>query len=185
MAIRIGIRGGGDLASGIAIRLHRAGWQVFITETPQPMVVRRTVAFAEAVFCEEVGIEGVIGRKIYHPSDIEKVCWGDFIPVFVDPCFECRKILSPQVVVDARMLKQPSELGCKIAPLVIGLGPGFLVGRDCHAVVETNRGPFLGRVYWQGGAEPDTGVPGNVKGYVSELVLRSPKSGVFQANAKI
>jgi len=185
MSFRTIMRGGGDLGSGVALRLWRAGWQVLITETAQPMVVRRSVAFAQAVFTGEVTVEGVVARRISNPAEAEQVFEHHAIPVLIDPTFESRKAFSPPVVVDARMMKRPSDLNCSIAPLVIGLGPGFQVGRDCHAVVETNRGPFLGRVYWQGEAESDTGVPGKVGTHESDRVLRAPAAGVFHAKVDI
>lgn len=179
------IRGGGDLASGVAIRLHKAGLKLVITELPQPLVVRRLVSFAEAIHEGEWTVEGVTAEHIDHPNKAKDLWAEDRIPVLVDPELETMEDLQPQVVVDARMTKRPPEVGREIAPLFIGLGPGFHGGVNCHAAIETNRGHNMGRVYWEGKPEEDTGVPGEVGGYRSERVLRSPTSGTLTTHAEI
>lgn len=179
------IRGGGDLASGIALRLHRSGLRIVITELPQPLVVRRLVSFAEAVPEGEWTVEGVKAKRVEDPSKVGAVLERGVIPVLVDPELDSLSLLKPQVVVDARMIKRPPETGKEIASLVIGLGPGFEAGENCHAAIETNRGHNLGRVFWQGAPEEDTGLPGEVMGYRSERVLRSPAAGILENHVEI
>lgn len=179
------IRGGGDLASGVALRLHRAGLRLAITELPQPLVVRRLVSFAEAVHEGQWTVEDVTARHIEDPDWAVSVWKEDQIPILVDPDLSSLDVLEPHVVVDARMRKRPPEMGKEIASLFIGLGPGFEAGVNCHAAVETNRGHNLGRVYWQGAPQEDTGIPGEVAGYRSERVIRAPAAGVLQVEAEI
>ena len=182
------LRGGGDLASGVALRLHRAGLRVVIAELPQPLAVRRLVSFAEAIYAGETSIEGVPARRVQDPTDtlrILQVLAKGAIPVLVDPEAESIRQLHPHVVVDGRMLKRPAELIPTPVKLIIGLGPGFTVGENCHAVVETQRGHLLGRVLWQGAAAPDTGVPELVQGQGAERVLRAPCLGVLATHAEI
>lgn len=183
--MRVMVRGGGDLASGVVLRMRRSGWQVLVVELAQPRAVRRTVSFAQAIYDNETRVEDVQARRVTTQKDIEKVLAEGLVPVVVDPQAVLRHTFAPQVIVDGRMRKQPSELERNSIPLVIGLGPGFIAGKDCHAVVETNRGPFLGRVYWEGPAQADTGIPEQVGGYQSERVLRAPQAGIFTAEAKI
>ncbi len=179
------IRGGGDLASGVALRLFRAGMKCLITEIAQPLAVRRLVAFAEAVYAGEVNIEEVTARRV-GTLDEALTCLEDGqLPVMVDPQADVRQALLPLVVIDGRMTKRPPEYSLDFAPLIVGLGPGFEASVNCHAVVETKRGPFLGRVYWQGGAEQDTGMPERVGSYQTERVLRSPADGIFYGKVKI
>lgn len=191
------IKGAGDLASGVAWRLYRAGFRVVMTETPQPTAIRRAVAFAQAVYDGEVTVEGVTARclSLEPPPEgageidiratlIKRVkdLWQQgIIPVLVDPQAQAIPLLRPQVVVDAIIAKR--NLGTRIgdAPLVIALGPGFTAGVDAHAVVETKRGHTLGRVFWEGSAAPNTGIPGEVGGYGEERVLRAPAAGLFRA----
>jgi len=182
------IRGGGDLASGVAIRLHRAGLRVAMTELAQPLAIRRLVSFAEAVYSGEISIESISGRRVNDPTDmlsVLQVFTKGQIPVLIDPAADSIKLLHPAVVVDARMTKQRAELIPIPVGLIIGLGPGFIAGENCHAVVETNRGHMLGRVIWKGEGEPDTGLPEAVGERRAERVLRAPAEGVFEGKAEI
>lgn len=182
------IRGGGDLASGVALRLYRAGLRVVMTEMPQPLAIRRLVSFAEAVYAGEFEVEGVLGRRVSDPTDtlsVLQVLAKGKIPVLVDPGGEAVQALHPHVVVDGRMTKRHAELIPIPIKLIIGLGPGFIAGENCHAVVETNRGHMLGRVIWQGEPEPDTGLPEDVRGHRSDRVLRSPAAGILKPQVEI
>jgi xanthine dehydrogenase accessory factor len=179
------VRGGGDLASGVIYRLYQAGMQVVVTELPQPLVVRRLVSFAEAIYQKEHSVEGVPSRLANDCEEALALLKKRIIPVLIDPAARCREALRTIVLVDGRMTKQPPELGIEAAPLVIGLGPGFIAGENCHAVIETNRGHTLGRVIWQGRAEADTGLPEAVFRRQADRVLRAPRAGKLQAFAEI
>jgi xanthine dehydrogenase accessory factor len=186
------IRGGGDLASGVALRLHRSGMHVLITELAQPLVIRRLVSFAEAVYQGESTVEGVTARLAQSVNEVLELLELQMIPVLIDP--ECKILSSVQsdhpsyrcaVLVDARMIKRSPGLGIEAAHMVIGLGPGFIAGENCHAVIETNRGHFLGRVIWEGSALPDTGVPEGFGDEYQDRVLRAPSEGNFQPRRDI
>jgi xanthine dehydrogenase accessory factor len=177
IGLRILVRGGGDLASGVVTRLYRAGWHVIVAELSQPMAVRRYVSFSQAIYDGEITIEEIRARRVETYAEAEYALSQSVVPVMVDPQIHVIGPFSPHVLVDGRMRKISPELGMEIAPLVVGLGPGFTAGVDCHAVVETNRGPFLGRTIWQGQAQPDTGVPERVGNYQNERVLRAPLDG--------
>ena len=179
------IRGGGDLASGVAARLYRSGFRVLVTELPKPLVVRRKVSFAEAVFAGVVQVEEIKAKRAADCREAED-CWAaGVLPVLVDPELVCLKVIRPDVLVDARMTKRPPEMPLEIVPLMIGLGPGFTAGKDCHAVVETMRGHSLGRVIWQGKALPNTGIPEAVLQKQGERVLRAPVDGVLKNQIEI
>lgn len=185
MSLTVCIRGGGDLGSGVALRLYRSGMQPVICELPQPLVVRRSVAFAEAIFSGSVTVEGVTGKKAIGQAEIEQGFNQQVIPVLADPDLNLLSWLEADVIVDARLLKLPVDGMVGSNLFTIGLGPGFTVGLNCHAVVETKRGQNLGRVYWQGSSEPNSGIPEMVLGYVEERVLRAPANGVFHGRVKI
>jgi xanthine dehydrogenase accessory factor len=171
------VRGGGDLASGVVYRLYRAGIKVVITELSQPLVVRRLVSFAEAIYRGQFCVEGVESRRVESVSDALRMAEQGIVPVLIDPVGSEIRKLNPLVVVDARMLKKaPSPLDFQM-PLLIGLGPGFYAGENCQAVIETNRGHMLGRVFWEGAVQLDTGIPEAVAQFQSERVLRSPEAG--------
>jgi xanthine dehydrogenase accessory factor len=177
--VRVLIRGAGDLATGVAMRLWHAGFRVVMTELERPLAIRRTVAFSEAIYDGEATVEGVTARHVKGSMEIESAWNESFIPVIVDPDAESIMALHPTVVVDAILAKR--NLGTRIngAPLVIGLGPGFVAGQDVHAVVETNRGHYLGRVLWMGGAQPNTGTPGSVNDIRHQRVVYAPGEGTF------
>lgn len=184
-AVRVIIKGAGDLASGVAARLWRAGFPILLTELPQPLTVRRTVAFAEAVYAGATTVEDLTARRVEDVPGVLAAWQAGVIPVLVDGAGASVAALQPRVLVDGIIAKR--NLGTTItdAPLVIGLGPGFIAGVDVHAVVETNRGHTLGRVFWHGSAQPNTGVPGDIAGFRQERVVYAPADGVFRATRKI
>jgi xanthine dehydrogenase accessory factor len=174
------IRGAGEMASGVAHRLRQSHFKVCMLEIPHPVAVRREVSFCEAIYEGEKEVEGVRSKFISGPEGIPSVWDEGKIPILVDPDGEkTRRLIRPDVLVDAIMAKKDSGTHIKKAPLVIGLGPGFSAGKDVHIVIETNRGHDLGRVILKGMAEPDTGIPGNIGGYTVERLLRTMKKGVF------
>ena len=179
------IRGAGDLATGVAIRLRRAGMRVVMTDIAAPTAIRRTVAFSQAVRLGEAALEGVRARLAADASDAMEILGGGDIAVLVDPDAECRGELQPDVLVDAILAKRNTGTGISHAPLVIALGPGFTAGKDCHAAIETMRGHDLGRVYYEGSPLPDTGTPGEIAGQGAARVLRAPKEGIFVGVKKI
>lgn len=179
------VKGAGDLASGAAYRLFRSGFPVVMTELVCPTVVRRTVAFAEAVFEGRTTVEGVTALLVASPEDALSVARDGAVAVLVDPGAACVARLRPAVLVDAIMAKRNTGTHITDAPVVVGLGPGFRAGGDVHAVVETNRGHWLGRAIFWGEAEPDTGVPAIVGDHGAERVLRAPADGTFAGVRRI
>jgi len=171
------IRGGGDLATGVAVRLFQAGFSVMILEVEQPTVIRLPVSFARAVYEGKAVVEDVEAVLIPSWRKAEDIIKKGKIPVLIDPKGNYIEKISPTVIVDAILAKR--NLGTRIdqAPLVIGLGPGFTAGKDVDVVIETMRGHNLGRVYYQGQAAPDTGVPGEVGGESKRRLLRAPAEG--------
>ena len=179
------IKGAGDLATGVAWRLHNCGFQVVMTDIARPTTVRCTVAFSRAVYEGAAEIEGVTARLARDPADALRITGEGEIAVLVDPEAAAIETLHPPVVIDAVLAKR--NLGTRItdAPVVIALGPGFTAGADCHAVVETKRGHYLGRVIYAGSAIANTGVPGDIGGYTSERIIRAPADGPFVPAARI
>lgn len=182
---RVLIKGAGDLASGIAVRLYHSGFQVMMTETNVPTTIRRYVAFSRAVYESEVEVEGIRARCVSTKEALEGCLEQQKIPVIADPDCIHMDWYQPDVEVDAILAKR--NLGTRIedAPVVIGVGPGFTAGQDCHFVVETKRGHDLGRVITEGMAIPDTGVPGMIAGYAKERLICASGGGRFEPKAEI
>ena len=171
------IKGAGDLATGIAYRLKKSGFDIVMTEINKPTTVRRTVAFSQAVFDNEIVIEGIKGVKVNNINEIyEKINEGN-IPIIIDENAEIIKELKADVVVDAIISKKNLGTSIEDAPIVIGVGPGFEAKVDCHLVVETKRGHYLGKVIEEGSAIPNTGVPGDIGGYTKERIIRASSNG--------
>lgn len=178
------VRGGGDLGTGVALRLWRCGLKVIILETPRPVAVRRSVSFAEAVYEGQMAVEEVSGVLVTI-ADLLEGGVRERLLVAVDPEARSLPELAPCAVVDAIMAKRNVGTRLEMASTVIALGPGFRAGRDVHAVVETNRGPHLGRVIWCGCAQLNTGSPGEVGGQAANRVLRAPNNGVLRTQRSI
>ena len=183
--MKILIKGAGDLATGIAARLFRAGHRILMTEIPVPLTVRRTVAFSRAVYEGSALVEETEARFAGTEKEAKEILSRGDIAVMVDPEASCRNWFRPDVIVDAILAKK--NLGTRIAdaPFVIGVGPGFTAGADCSCVVETKRGHYLGQVIWRGSAIPNTGVPGDVGGYTTERLLRASADGIMEPKVQI
>ena len=179
------IRGAGDIASGVALRLRHAGFDVVMTDLPHPTAIRRSVCFSEAIRFGRMQVEDVNARFAASAEFVPDILRSGEIAVLADESGACLSLLRPNVVVDAVLAKK--NLGTRImdAPVVIALGPGFTAGEDCHAVIETMRGHTLGRVILSGAALPNTGVPGVIGEYAAERVLRAPCSGIFRTRHDI
>ena len=179
------LRGGGDLATGVAWHLSRAGWPVLVLELPEPLAVRRTVALSTAVTDGEVTVQGMKGVLVASPQEAMATTEQGDVAVLVAPDLAALDPVRPDVVVDARLAKNNIDTSMDDADLVVALGPGFAAGHDCHAVVETMRGPDLGRVFWRGSAQPDTGSPAELGGRSADRVLRAPAAGEVAWHAAI
>lgn len=179
------IRGGGDLASGVIHRLYRCGYRLLVLESEQPSAIRRMVAFCEAVYDGEAFVEGVLSRRAESLSDCARIWEQGEIPLLADPEGRVLKECRPRALVDAILAKKNLGTTRELAPLTVGLGPGFTAGEDVDYVVETMRGHELGRIIEDGSALPNTGVPGIVGGVSKERVIHSPACGVIHCEAAI
>lgn len=183
--MRVWIKGAGDLATGIACRLHRSGFQVMMTEIEVPTTVRRTVAFSPAVYEGEAVVEGIRAVRCETLEAADEAVNKGLVAVLVDETGETARGWNADAVVDAIIAKRNTGTSLTDAPVVIGVGPGFTAGVDCHCVVETKRGHNLGRCLYEGSAAPNTGVPGIIGGYGKERVVRAPEAGIFRGVREI
>lgn len=179
------IRGAGDIASGIALRLFRAGMRVVMCDLARPTSIRRTVCFSEAIRLGETRVEGVRGVLCADAAGARAAAAAGDVAVLVDPEAACVRELAPDVLVDAILAKRNLGTARDMAPVVIGVGPGFTAPVDCDAAVETMRGHYLGRVYYEGSPLPNTAVPGLIGGYAGERVMRAPADGAFEPCVEI
>ncbi len=174
---RVVVRSGGDIATGTIFRLHQCGYRVLVLETSNPTAIRRTVSFSQAIFDGEMEIEDVVAVRCESLEDAQHIIEQNKIPVMVDSEGKCIPQYKPKLVVDGILAKKNLGTSKDMAPIVVGLGPGFYAGKDVHAVIETHRGHELGRVIYEGPALPNTGIPGVIGGRESERVNYSPADG--------
>ena len=174
------VRGAGDISTGTIHRLFRAGFELLVLEAEKPSAIRRKVSFSEAVYDGRATVEGAMAVRIGSAEEAARCRADGHIPLIVDPEGDSIALLKPAVVVDAILAKRNLGTRMDMAPLTIGLGPGFEAGRDVHFVIETMRGHDLGRIISKGSAAPNTGIPGTVGGYGRERVIRAPGAGIFR-----
>jgi xanthine dehydrogenase accessory factor len=171
------VRGGGDIGTGVAHMLYRSGFDIIVLETDIPTVIRRKVAFAQAIFDGETVVEHVKAVKANTFEEISRLWQEGKVAVVVDPSCDTLQKVKADVLVDAVLAKRNTGMHRDLAPITIALGPGFKAGKDVDVVIETRRGHNLGRLIFEGYAEPDTGIPEAVEGYKEERVIRSPCDG--------
>ncbi|PJF46648.1 MAG: molybdenum hydroxylase [Candidatus Thermofonsia Clade 3 bacterium] len=179
------VKGAGDLGTGVAYRLWKCGFRVLCTDLEKPLVIRRTVAFASALYDGRITVEGVPCERVFYADEAIYLWQRNTLAVIADPVGRVVESLQPEVVVDAIMAKRNVGTTIHDAPCVVALGPGFVAGEDCHAVIETQRGHDLGRVIWSGSASPNTGMPGKVGGEDARRVVRAPRDGLFYGRRAI
>ena len=179
------VRGGGDLATGTIYKLKQCGFPVLVLETERPAAIRRTVAFSEAVFQGHQTVEGITCYLAEDVLQAEAILGEEKLAILVDPLGESIRRMKPLAVVDATLAKKNLGTNRDMAPITIGLGPGFTAGCDVDAVIETKRGHTLGMVLRSGSAAANTGIPGLINGYGRERVLYSPASGTLRCIRKI
>ena len=179
------VRGGGDLATGTIYKLHQCGFPVLVLETEKPSAIRRNVAFCEAVYQGSQTVEGTTCTLAHSPEEAVHCLRAGRLPMLIDPAGDCISEFQPLAVVDAILAKENLGTRRDMAPITVGLGPGFEAGADVDAVVETKRGHNLGRVLYSGSAAPNTGIPGIIGGYGKERVIHSPAAGILRNLARI
>ena len=179
------VRGGGDLATGSIYKLKKSGFPVLILEAANPSAIRRNVAFCEAVYQGSQTVEDMTCCLADSLEQAEQFLAEGKLSVLVDPMGESISKLKPLAVVDAILAKKNLGTNRDMAPITVGLGPGFTAGEDVDAVIETKRGHNLGRVLWAGNAAPNTGIPGMIGGYCKERVIHCPAKGILRNVKKI
>lgn len=171
------VRGAGDLATGVILRLYRSGFRVAALECRSPSAIRRRASFCEAVWTGETQVEGVSCRLAGTPGQAAEIWSRGAVPLLVDETAACVREFQPAALIDVILAKRNLGTSRSMAPITIGTGPGFTAGADVDAVIETMRGHFLGRVIWEGQAILNTGIPGEIEGFGAERVIHAPADG--------
>ncbi|WP_315704683.1 MULTISPECIES: xanthine dehydrogenase [unclassified Bradyrhizobium] len=186
-AVRLAvILGTNEIASAIAVHLHRAGYCVVLSHDPNPPVMRRKMAFHDALFADFARVENVIGERIEGSMDVFKalraprhvlVTWLGLLDLL--PVGEIN------LLVDARMQRRnitPDLRG--ITRFSIGLGPGFSPSANCDVAIETKPGQS-GLIVREGWTAAADGVPPRLGGVGAERFVYSPYEGRWHTPVEI
>jgi len=179
------VRGGGDIASGVIATLHKEGFKVLVLEQAGPTAIRRYVSFSEAVWQGQMTVEGMTAYNAKSLDQIKKHLLEGHIVVAVDELGDLIQEFPPIALVDAMLKKKNIMTTLDMASFVVGIGPGHEVGRHCHCAIESNRGPDLGKRYYSGSPEADTGIPGQIEGVSRDRVYYAKVSGQLQVKKDI
>lgn len=174
------LRGGGDIATGIAYVLYNAGFKIIITEISKPSAIRRTVAFCDAIYNGKQVVENITCIKVNNVNEAKGILSDGNIPILVDEKLDLLKEIKPDILIDSILAKKNLGTNIDMADLVIGVGPGFTAKIDCHYVIETMRGHNLARVISEGQAQANTGVPGLIANHGKDRVIHAENDGIIR-----
>lgn len=179
---RLLVRGAGDIGSAIAVRLRSLEHVVVLHDMAFPPHPRRGMAFTDAHFDGSCTLEGVFAKRATGVDRLGKMlACGGALPVSDAPFEEVLAAVSPEVLVDARMHKHETPEPLRgLAPLAIGLGPGFVAGENADIVIETAWGESLGEVIRSGAARAYSGEPRAIGGHGRERYVYAPAEGVVR-----
>jgi xanthine dehydrogenase accessory factor len=177
---RVLIRGAGELASGTAQHLYNQGFvNILMLERRYPKAVRRQVCYSEAILDGTQTIQGVCGRYVRNVAEAIQANGEGDIAVAALALEDVLHEWQPKIFIEAAMLRKNWGLKAGIAPVVIALGPGYVVRKDCDAVIETVRGPRVGAVLEDTGERLRDEPPAQILGYAGERSVKAVRDGIF------
>lgn len=181
------VRGAGDIGSAVALRLRSLGHAVVLHDDPRPSHPRRGMAFADAFFEDGCTLAGAFAKRASSAASLPNMrACGKALPVSDSPFGEVLAAVEPDVLVDARMHKHATPQPLRgLAPLAIGLGPGFVAGDNADLVIETAWGEDLGRVIRKGGSRTYSGEPRPLGGHGRERYVYAAVTGTFRTTLAI
>lgn len=183
--LRVLVLGGGDIGSAIAHRLFRLGIRVLVSDRAQSPHARRGMAFTDAIYDGEASLAGVRARHVADMAAVE-ACWqeAEAVPVVVLPEPQILATRQFDVLIEATMRRYQMPPDARaLAPLVIGLGPGYVPGENCHLAIETQWGELMGSVLRDAPAADRAGGPRPLDGIARERFAIAPCSGVWRTEA--
>jgi len=183
--LRVLVLGGGDVGSAVACLLFRCGMQAVIAERPGSAHARRGMAFTDALFDGQARLDGICARHVADAGAVEQ-CWrsGECIPVVTLPESLLTAAIHFDVAVDATMRREAMRRDLRgMASFVVGLGPGYEPGVNCHVAIETQWGPEMGRVLRDHGTAARAGGPHPLDGIRRERFVVSEGPGLWRTAA--
>ncbi len=155
------VLGTDEVASAVAVFLCRDGHAVVLAHDPLPPVLRRGMAFHDALYGDRASLGGIEALRIDYVADIYSVlAERDRVAIANFGLTDLLVLGGIDVIVDARLQKRavtPDFRG--LARITIGLGPGFTVHENCDLAIETH--PLHSGVILREGATqaPDGSAP--------------------------
>lgn len=144
------VRGGGELGTAAAHRLHRAGYPVLILEKSRPSALRRELSFSDAVYDGEKTVERVTCVCAENLKTALSLTAAGRVTMLVDPTGRYVRKFPSHVLVNSLDGREDESRRQLPADFRIGLGAGYCAREDVNCVVETIRGYSLGRIIYNG-----------------------------------
>lgn len=175
------ILGTNEIASAVAVRLTREGFGVALSHDPYPPVIRRGMAFHDALFDDRAEVDGVLGRRAETSMEIvQALSESGVVAVSSLQLTDIIALRLPDVLIDARMQKHRLTPNLRsVSALSIGLGPNFTAGLNCDIAIETHP-EHTGELLENGTTRPSDGVPRFLGGIGRERFIYSSRAGVWR-----
>ncbi len=180
------VLGTNEIASAVAVFLSRSGCDVILSHDPAPPVMRRGMAFHDALFGDPARLEGITAQRIdfvleafqvFARENLVAVTWLTLTELLV--------LRSIDILVDARMQKHVAKPDLRgLAKIAVGLGPGFFVHGNCDVAVETKPG-LNGTVLMSGITEPADGRSIDLGSAGEERFVRADMDGRWHTSLDI
>lgn len=175
------ILGTNEIASAIAVRLSWERFRVVLSHDPFPPVIRRGMAFHDALFDDQVAVDGVVGQRAETALEIvDALALRGRVAVTHLQLTDLITLRAPLAIIDARLQKHrvtPDLRG--LARLAIGVGPKFAVGENCDIAVETHPAK-TGALLDAGETRDADGIARALGGVGKERFVYSPRAGVWR-----
>ncbi|CAN5373707.1 hypothetical protein BH10PSE10_BH10PSE10_02090 [soil metagenome] len=180
------ILGTNEIASAVAVRLHRAGFRVVLSHDPLPPVIRRKMAFHDALFDDDVTVEGIPAQRADTGLEIRTaLSQAPGVIITELGLLDLIVIQTIDILVDARMQKYLATPDLRrLARSAVGLGPGFAGDVNCDIAIETRPGK-AGQIIQQGYADEPDGVSHRLGSHWGERFVRSEFAGRWNTAIEI
>lgn len=175
------ILGTNEIASAIAARLTGEGSLVVLSHDPYPPVIRRGMAFHDALFDDRAEVDSVRGLRAETAMEIVQVLSEPRrVAVTSLTLTDLITIRMPDVLIDARMQKyRPAPILRGISKLSIGVGPNFTANVNCDIAIETHPAR-AGELLESGSTSPPDGVPRFLGGVGKGRFIYTACDGVWR-----
>ncbi len=171
--------GTNEIASAIAVFLRRTGRAVVLAHDPAIPVIRRGMAFHDALFGDFAWVDDIRAKRVDFIANLFSLFEDDgLVAVTMMGLTDLMVAGKVEILVDARMHKRSVKPDLRgLAEMAFGVGPGFVPAQNCDIAIET-RPDLVGLVLQENPAKPqDRSMPGLLGGIGRERFIYSSKAG--------